>query len=711
MFNLIWLIPAFPLLAFALIILVTHDDKKLSTYVAWGGIGLSWIISWAVFFQAMGTEKLAEHPYEVPFFSIPTGATSLQLGFMVDPLTAIMLFMVPFVCLMIFIYAKGYMGFGTENVDPRYSRFFAYISLFACGMLGLVLSDNLLGLFVFWEIMGLCSYLLIGFWFEKSYSDPKRLTPKQAGLKAFLTTRVGDVIMFIGLLYLYAQTGSLTFSEVFSEPTLHSLAQSTVTLPILGALSVATVISVLIFGGSVGKSAQFPLHVWLPDAMEGPTPVSALIHAATMVSAGVYLVARCFPLFSAVEPSPALHVVALIGAFTGLMASTIAVAQDDVKRVLAYSTISQLGYMFAALGIGAYVAAVFHLITHAFFKALLFLGSGSVIHGVEHGHHAVAHSEHAHEDGHGHAHDDHAQAEFDANDMMNMGGLRHRMPRTFIAFMAGTLALAGIFPFAGFWSKDEILTDAWNEFAHQGLVSWPLLVWLLLSLGAFLTAFYMGRQISLVFLGKARTEAADHAHESPGSMTWPLLVLAFFAVFLGLIGTPWANYFHKFVGEAYPPTEFSIPVAVISTILALSGLALGFLVYGRKPLTAGQPDPLRHTLGGVWTVLRNKYYVDEFYRATVIRFAIWLSRVFYQFDDQWVIDPAVDDVGRAGRWLSQALRRGVDEPVVDGAVNGVGRLTAFCGRGLRLIQTGRVQEYLLFAITIILLLLGLYLYL
>jgi len=218
MFNLIWLIPAFPLLAFALIILVTHDDKKLSTYVAWGGIGLSWIISWAVFFQAMGAENLAEHPYEVPYFSIPTGATSLQMGFMVDPLTAIMLFMVPFVCLMIFIYAKGYMGFGTENVDPRYSRFFAYISLFACGMLGLVLSDNLLGLFVFWEIMGLCSYLLIGFWFEKSYSDPKRLTPKQAGLKAFLTTRVGDVIMFIGILYLYSQTGSLTFSGSSLNP-------------------------------------------------------------------------------------------------------------------------------------------------------------------------------------------------------------------------------------------------------------------------------------------------------------------------------------------------------------------------------------------------------------------------------------------------------------------------------------------------------------
>ncbi len=298
-----------------------------------------------------------------------------------------MLFMVPFVCLMIFIYSKGYMGFGTEAVDRRYSRFFAYISLFACGMLGLIISDNLLTLFIFWEIMGLCSYLLIGFWFEKSYADPNRITPKQAGLKAFLTTRVGDVIMLLGLLFLYSRTGSLSFATIFSEATLHQLATSTVALPLLGAAPIATVISMLIFGGAVGKSAQFPLHVWLPDAMEGPTPVSALIHAATMVSAGVYLIARCFPLFAAVPHGPQLALVSFIGAFTALMASTIAVAQNDIKRVLAYSTISQLGYMFAALGVGGYVAAVFHLITHAFFKALLFLGSGSVIHGVEHGHH------------------------------------------------------------------------------------------------------------------------------------------------------------------------------------------------------------------------------------------------------------------------------------------------------------------------------------
>jgi NADH-quinone oxidoreductase subunit L len=713
MFNLIWLIPLFPLLAFALIILVTHDDKKMSTNVAWAGIGLSWLVSWGVFFQALGTHNLAEEPYHVPLFSIPTGTSVLSLGFFVDPLTAVMLFMVPFVCLMIFIYAKGYMGFGTEAVDRRYSRFFAYISLFACGMLGLIISDNLLTLFVFWEIMGLCSYLLIGFWFEKSYADPNRITPKQAGLKAFLTTRVGDVIMLIGLLFLYAQTGSLSFATIFSEATLHQLATSTVALPLLGAAPVATVIAMLIFGGSMGKSAQFPLHVWLPDAMEGPTPVSALIHAATMVSAGVYLIARCFPLFQAVPHGPQLALVSFIGAFTALMASTIALAQNDIKRVLAYSTISQLGYMFAALGIGGYVAAVFHLITHAFFKALLFLGSGSVIHGVEHGHHQLVH--HVEADA---LEYDHCEPEdapvcevFDANDMMNMGGLGRKMPRTFIAFLAGTLALAGIAPFAGFWSKDEILAHAWEEFAQQGIVSWPFFVWLLLSLGAFLTAFYMARQIFLVFTGEPRTEAAQHAHESPGTMTWPLLILAVFAVFLGLVGTPWANYFHKLVGEAFPITPFTPIVAGLSTLLALGGLFLGYLVYGRKPLTAGQPDPLQARLGGLYTWLQNKYYVDEFYHTTIIRPALWLASLFYKFDDKWVIDPAVDGTGKLGNWLSQTLRTRVDDPLVDGAVNGVGFLADWSGRGLRLIQTGRVQEYLLFGVTIVLMLLGLYLYL
>ncbi|MGD8794889.1 MAG: NADH-quinone oxidoreductase subunit L, partial [Anaerolineae bacterium] len=599
-FNLTWLIPLLPLAAFALIVLVTNRNRLLSTWVAWIGIGLAWILGWIVLFQAWGNFEHLTPPgdgYTVPLYDIPAGSGVLKLGFQVDTLTGLMLFMVPFVCLMIFIYSKGYMNYGTKDVDPRYSRFFAYISLFACGMLGLVVSDNFVTLLVFWEVMGLCSYLLIGFWFDKSYADPKRITPKEAGLKAFLTTRVGDVIMLAGILLLYSQTGTLTFREIFSTEMLEHLAQTTA----FGNVSWATLTALLIFGGAVGKSAQFPLHVWLPDAMEGPTPVSALIHAATMVSAGVYLVARSFPLFVAMEGGLQLAVVAFIGAFTALFASTIAVAQNDIKRVLAYSTISQLGYMIAALGIGAYVAAVFHLITHAFFKALLFMGSGSVIHGVEHGHHHVHH--HDHDD------DDHG-AEFDANDMMNMGGLLRRMPATGWTFIVGSLALTGIPVWAGFWSKDEILADAWRAFQHGGhfgvSANWGFFVWLLLTIAAFLTAFYTGRQVFLTFAGKPRTEAAAHAPESVPSMTWPLVILAVFATFLGLAGTPWANQFFNLIGENatilgehLEHGEFDPLIAGISTGVALVGWLIAWLIYGRQPLAAGV-DPLRKPLGPVY---------------------------------------------------------------------------------------------------------------
>ena len=730
-FNLTWLIPLFPLLAFAIIVLWANSNRKLSTWLAWGGIGLSWLLGWTIFFLSWGdihhlTPPEGNHP--VPLWTLPTGSDVLKIGFQVDTLTALMLFMVPFVCLMIFIYSKGYMGFGTEQVDPHYSRFFAYISLFACGMLGLVVSDNLLTLFIFWEIMGLCSYLLIGFWYEKSYPDPKRTTPKEAGLKAFLTTRVGDVIMLLGILLLYSQVGSLSFMDVFGHETLDMLAHKMVWLPVFGTVPVATLAALLLFGGAVGKSAQFPLHVWLPDAMEGPTPVSALIHAATMVSAGVYLVARSFPLFAAV---PVVHggtqlaVVAFIGAFTALFASTIALAQNDIKRVLAYSTISQLGYMIAALGIGAYVAAVFHLVTHAFFKSLLFLGSGSVIHGVEHGHHEVAHGHHGHE-----------EEAFDANDMMNMGGLMSKMPRTAWTFLIGGGALAGIIPLAGFWSKDEILAHAWHEFqhAHDFGTFWPFFVWLLLTIAAALTAFYTARQVCLTFFGPPRTGAAQHAHESPPSMTWPLMLLAFFAAILGLFGTPWANQYHHLIGEAFPATPFDLFVAGLSTVLALGGAALGWLVYGRKPLAAGQVDPVKRWLGPVHTVLENKYYVDEVYRAVFIRPAIWLAHTCFKFDNRWVIDPIVNLAGKVGIALSNlsslldarfvdgavnlvgrvaavlcGLYRLFDIHVVNGTVDLVGRLTQSGGEGLRPIQTGRVQNYLVVALATVLMLLGLYL--
>jgi NADH-quinone oxidoreductase subunit L len=714
-FNLTWLIPLLPLLAFAIIILFTGKNRKLSHSIAIGAIGLSWIIGWGVAFSAFTTPHLNEHPIHFHADWFPTGTTWFSIGTWIDPLAAITLFMVPFVCLMIFIYSVGYMGYGTEEVDPNYSRFFGYISLFAAGMLGLVVSENLLTLFISWEIMGLCSYLLIGFWFAKNYPDPKKITPRQAGLKAFLVTKIGDIFFLLGILYLYSQTGSLSYDVIFNEGVLHTLAEHTVTLPLLGTWAMASVIGLLIFGGVIGKSAQFPLHVWLPDAMEGPTPVSALIHAATMVSAGVFLTVRIFPLLHIVveveHHNPTMSFIAFIGAFTALFSSTIAVAQDDVKKVLAYSTISQLGYMIAALGIGAYVAGAFHLITHAFFKALLFLGSGSVIIGCHH-----------------------------EQNMMEMGGLKNKMPITFWTFVAGGFALSG-FPIitAGFWSKDEILAHAWHEFSLEGVVSWPFFVWLLLTIAAFLTAFYTGRQICLTFLGKPRSHHAEHAHETPRTMTVPLMLLAFFALTLGFAGIPeeiigeGRNWFHHFVGHEFAATPLSVPVMFLSSLLAVGGLFLGWLVYGRKPLAAGQPDPLIKVLGPVHTVLKNKYYFDELYQATFVRGTIALANVFFYFDNRWVIDPIVNLVGRIGRLIAEisaafdlrvidrlvdlagyagaalsTLSGVFDLGIVDRIVDGVGQTARASGGLLRQIQTGRVQNYLLVALVTVLMLLAVY---
>src|SRR5512135_753068 len=476
---LIWLIPLPPILAFFLIVLFTNRNKALSHSVAIGAALLAWIGAMIVFVRAIGVPELGKEPFASAINWIPTADTWLRIGVLVDPLSAVVLFFVAWTVLMIFLYSVGYHNFGqpkgdhdhpglpphgatveehghthmVPSIEPMYSRFFAFISLFAFGMLTLVLSDNLLTLFVGWEIMGLCSYLLIGFWYAKP-------SARDAAVKAFMTTRVGDVFMLLGIAFIYSATGSLSYHDIFQPQVLHTLAS--VPTPILG-LSAAGLMGLLLFIGTIGKSAQFPLHVWLPDAMEGPTPVSAMIHAATMVSAGVYMVIRMFPLIS-LDPKT-MTFVAFIGAFTALFAATIAVAQNDIKRVLAYSTISQLGFMIAALGIGAYVAAVFHLITHAFFKALLFLGSGSVIHGMEHG---VLHT---------------GNHEVDPQDMFNMGGLKNKMPITFWTFVIGGFALSG-FPLitAGFWSKAEILADAFGN-GH-----W--VVFITLALAALLTAFY-----------------------------------------------------------------------------------------------------------------------------------------------------------------------------------------------------------------------------
>jgi NADH-quinone oxidoreductase subunit L len=709
-FNLVPLIPLLPLLAFALIVLFTNRKNRLSSDIAIGGIALSTLISWGVVLATiLGGEHVQVEGWELPVPWLPTGTAVLSTGFAVDGFTAAMLFMVPFVCAMIFIYSQGYMNLGQSNQDPRYARFFAYISLFAAGMLGLVVANNLLLLFISWELMGLCSYLLIGFWSFRDRDNEAHIDEAQvkraraAALKAFITTRIGDVLLFAGIALLYSYTGTLNFREIFQPETLEHLQE----IRLLGQPAV-TVIALLAFGGAVGKSAQFPLHVWLPDAMEGPTPVSALIHAATMVAAGVYLVARTLPLFVAgfeVAHAPALQWVAVIGAITAFFGATIGLAQDDIKRVLAYSTISQLGYMMMGLGLGSLVAGIFHLLTHAFFKALLFLGSGSVIHGVEHGHHEVAHQGEQHEEDDG----------FNPNDIKTMGGLRHKMPRTFWPYLAGTLALVGIVPFAGFWSKDEILAEAFHLWQESGALSLPFWVWLAGTLGAFITALYMGRQIALVFWGKPRHEAARHAHESPNSMTVPLMVLAVFALIGGFANAPFlGGFLHHFMGEVHDASEvvhsaavpFSFAVAGISTFLALLGLLGGWSIY--RNYRVGEVEPFQRWLGPIFTLFRNKYYVDELYHLVVIRPVVWLADQVFNFDNRWVVDPLVNLVGKIGRVASEVT--GVfDAVAVDSwMVEGTAKVTNSLGGALRHTQTGRAQNYLLVVAVTVLLLLGLY---
>jgi NADH-quinone oxidoreductase subunit L len=686
---LIWLIPLPPLLAFGLIVLWAHRSHRLSTAVAVGAMTLSWALGLIVFAAAVGTEHLGAHPFTSSIPWLPLGTEILRIGVLVDPLSAVTLFFVVWTCLAIFVYSIGYHNFGRPRdphdtpglpphaggVDPLYGRFFAFISLFAFGMLTLVLSDNLLLLFIGWEIMGLCSYLLIGFWFGKD-------SARKAMVKAFMTTRVGDVFMLLGIAALFSATGTLNFHEILRSPeTLERLAATP--SGVLG-LSMAALIGLLLFAGTVGKSAQFPLHVWLPDAMEGPTPVSAMIHAATMVSAGIYLILRFFPLLTVGwhpgEPlTTTMAVIGAVGAFTALFASTIAVAQNDVKRVLAYSTISQLGYMVAAVGIGAFVAAAFHLVTHAFFKALLFLGSGSVIHGMEHG----AHETHDH---------------VDPQDMLNMGGLRRRMPWTFATFVIGGLALAG-FPLitAGFWSKDEIFAAAFDT--HR-------LVFVVLALAALLTAFYTARQIGLTFLGSPRSPAAEHAHESRTVMLAPLVLLSVFSIAAGwagihhefpVIGGWIPNWVEEFLAGAlvtHPEARpFAFPPLLTSLIVSLGGLTLGFLIYRNLP--RGTTDPLSRWLGPVHTLLRRKYYFDELYNAVFVRPAYWFGETFvYAWTDRRVIDGFLHGVARLVLVVGAWLRRWIDILIVNGFGDFVGGTTRGAGRVFRVIQSGRVQSYL-----------------
>jgi NADH-quinone oxidoreductase subunit L len=693
---LIWLLPLPPLLAFFIIILFTNKHNSLSHSIAVSAAGLSWLGSMVVFVKAVGIQEFGKNIYESAINWLPTGNSWLQIGVRVDPLSTVVLFFVAWTILAIFIYSVGYHNFGqpkgdhdlpglpphgtiiiegkhkynVSSIEPMYARFFAFISLFAFGMYTLVVSNNLLTLFVGWEIMGLCSYLLIGFWYGKK-------SARDAAIKAFITTRVGDVFMLLGIAYLYSTTGTLTFSQIFQPNVLASLAATRTSI---FGLSTAGLIGLLLFVGAIGKSAQFPLHVWLPDAMEGPTPVSAMIHAAAMVSAGVYMVIRIFPLLSI--DAHTMAVVAFIGAFSALFAATIAVAQNDIKKVLAYSTISQLGFMIAALGANAFVAAAFHLVTHAFFKALLFLGSGSVIHGVEHG---VLHTgEHV-----------------DAQDMFNMGGLRKKMPITFWTFLIGGMALAG-FPVitAGFWSKDEIFSETFGN-GH-------LVVFIVLALAAFLTAFYTMRQITLTFLGEPRTKAASHATETKWTMTLPLIILSVIAISFGWVGVPehfpvlggiLPNWFHEFVGSTLTvlpkAVEFNWVPLISSLFVSLGGLFFGWLAY--RKVSSPAEDRLQIPL------IKNKYYFDEIYNFLFVKPAYWISDTFTSmFMDRTVIDGFLHSLARFSLFLGHAFRNYFDKPVINEFFgDGTGKVVKVSGSNLRKIQAGRVQYYMVASVVVV----------
>ncbi len=627
--ELIWLIPGLPALGFLILV---FGGRRLARRgvgaVACGAAGLAFLCAlWAaVFLLRLPAEERIASVVLAPW--IAAGTLKVDWAFLLDPLSAVMILVVTGVGFVIHLYSIGYMG-----KDRDYARFFAYLNLFMVCMLVLVLADNFLVMFLGWEGVGLCSYLLIGFWYEK-------LSASDAGKKAFIVNRVGDAGFLLALFLIFRSFGSLDFDTVFGRAG-EELA--------LGG-TVATLIALGLFVGATGKSAQLPLYVWLPDAMEGPTPVSALIHAATMVTAGVYMVARSAALF---EQAPlVLGLVAWVGALTAVFAATIACVQTDIKRVVVYSTISQLGYMFLGCGVGAYASAVFQLGTHAFFKALLFLGCGSVIHALS-----------------------------GEQDMRKMGGLWGVLPLTAGTFLLGSLANIGVFPLAGFWSKDEILTAA---FAGGHIV-----VGVLGIVGAGLTAFYMWRLFLVVFRGASRVEpqAAHHLHESPPVMTVPLLVLAVGAVFAGFLGfPPDAGLYHRFVEPAFageghlPPRAVAWAVGVVSTAMAGLGIAAAWHLYSRRPEAAARLAD-RFPMAYRWLV--NKYYVDELYAAVV-----------------------VEPIRRGSVRLWQAF----DEGVVDGLVNKVGAWVQEWALGMRRIQSGAVPTYVLSFLVGVVAILGYFLF-
>jgi NADH-quinone oxidoreductase subunit L len=680
-----------------------YFSEKVIGTVASAASGTAFIVSVLLAYSVSASHG---GTVSVPFAEwIHIGNLKLDWTFRVDSLSTTMMLVVSGVGTLIHIYAIGYMHEDVrfKHEEGRFARFFIFLNLFIAAMMILVSGDSYLMLFVGWEGVGLASFLLIGFWFEMDTLARPSWANSNAAKKAFITNRVGDFGFLIAGFLMFWYLGSFQFDEVFAAAP--AIAES--------APWVIVAITLFMLIGVAGKSAQIPLYIWLPDAMAGPTPVSALIHAATMVTAGVYLVTRSAPLYSLVPE--AQYIVAMVGAGTALFAATIAVGQYDIKKVLAYSTISQLGFMVAAVGMGAYVAGMFHLITHAFFKALLFLSAGSVILGLERGHHAHAHHA-AHdekpkgkkkkeEEEHGHdGHDDHGEV-FDPGDMRNMGGIRKTMPVTFWLYMIGTLALAGIFPFAGFWSKDEILLDAK---LHYPSVYWQL------SIAAFFTAFYMGRQIWMVFFGEARTDAAKHAEESPKVMTVPLMVLAVLSVVGGALNLPFKG-FHQLghwleytLGHLeFPP--FDLGVAGISTVLALLAILISWLLYGRNPLKVNQPDPLKKPLGFVFTGMENKWFVDEGYGVLILTPFRKLSEFLADVIDWRFWHDFVHDTVIAGTytWVSSiALDRYTDQRGIDAFANWLGTATQWVSDNVRKIQNGFVRSYALSVLLGVVLILG-----
>jgi NADH-quinone oxidoreductase subunit L len=615
---------------------------------------------------------------------ISIGELQVNWTLRVDTLSATMMLVVSGVGTLIHIYAIGYMH---EDVRfkgdlNRYQRFFVFFNLFIAAMMILVSADNYLMLFVGWEGVGLCSYLLIGFWYDKDLLGRPGIENALAGSKAFIANRIGDFGFLMAGFTMFWTFRTMTFSDVFGQ--VHHIAE---TQP--GAILAITLFMLL---GVAGKSAQLPLFVWLPDAMAGPTPVSALIHAATMVTAGVYLVARSAPLYSAVPD--AQSVVAWVGGITALFAATIAVGQTDLKKVLAYSTISQLGFMVAAVGMGAYVAGMFHLVTHAFFKALLFLSAGSIILGIERGHHHLDHE------------DNHDEEVFDPADMRLMGGLRKRMPVTFWVFLVGAVALAGIPPLAGFFSKDEILAEAFQ-------LNFP--VYILLAIAAFFTAFYMGRQIWQVFFGDPRHPAAEHAEESPPIITVPLIALAVLASLGGILNLPGVHTFTHWQEHTFEAFhlhlhhgEFNPLIALISTGLAVVAIFLSWLLYGRKPLGENQPDPLRKILGPVFTGMNRKWYVDEIYESLFINRYIDLAKflsikVDWEFWHDWFHDKVIAAAYRGG---ARILAGPIDLGIIDGISKGLAKLFQSLATQFRKLQTGYVRNYALAVFAGVVVLLG-----